>query len=43
MTTGPFKYTSDFYLGLSGGKFYTWDGAGKKLVAVSGFMPIDAS
>jgi branched-chain amino acid transport system substrate-binding protein len=43
MTTGPFKYTSSFYLGLSGGRFYTWDATGKKLAAVSGFLPIDAS
>jgi branched-chain amino acid transport system substrate-binding protein len=43
LTTGPFKYTSSFYLGLSGGDFYTWDKASSKLVPVSGFMPIDAS
>jgi branched-chain amino acid transport system substrate-binding protein len=43
MTTGPFKYTSSFYLGLSGGEFYTWDPAGGKLAPVSGFMPIAAS
>ncbi|HEX4088593.1 MAG TPA: ABC transporter substrate-binding protein [Trebonia sp.] len=43
MTTGPFKYSSSFYLGLSGGEFYTWDPAGSKLAPVSGFMPIAAA